>query len=84
VAVSDKDRIVADLLNHPGWAIVLERVSEKRVENAHRLAKAMLLKPVPEFDQGEARGWYQALGWVLAGVNKAGKSAETTTEELSN
>ena len=83
MAVSDQDRIVADLLTHPGWAIVLERVSEKRVENANRLAKAMLLKPVPEFDQGEARGWYQALGWVLAGVNKAAKTVETA-EELSN
>lgn len=71
---------MADLLNHPGWAIVLERVFEKRTENAARLAKAMLLKPVPEFDQGEARGWYQALGWVLAGVNKAAKAVETTEE----
>jgi hypothetical protein len=63
----EPDRLLVELANHPGWAVLEERVREHQQREAEQLALELLrLKgPVDQAEIARTRGFWAGQRWLL-------------------
>lgn len=83
ISSSDHDAILADLLKHPGFEILKNRVDALRDEKALKLAKTMIFSN-SEIDQrlvDEMRGFWRGVDWFIRETKRGANAFDKGVDE---